>query len=130
MKRKETGFTLIEVLVVVVIIALLATFAWPAYQDHVRKARRSEGVELLNRVMQAQERYFTNNLTYTADLTDMGFASEENLPTDGGWYRVSAAACDGETIQACVQLTAAAQDDQGVDGDLGLNSRGEREGNW
>lgn len=130
MRPVQGGFTLIEVLVVVVIIALLATFAWPAYQDYVRQARRAEGIEMLNRLMQAQERYFTNNLSYTADLTDMGFSTASNLATERGWYLVSATPCTDETIQTCVQLTAVAQNDQTVDGDLGLNSQGRRSGSW
>ncbi len=123
------GFTLVELMIVVVIVTLLAAFAYPAYLEYARKARRSDGIEMLNRVMQAQERYFTNNLTYTTELTDMGFSVDAGLASEEGWYRVSATEC-GDGIDDCVELTAVAQGDQVADGDLSLDSRGRRGGNW
>lgn len=44
--KKWSGFTLLEIMVVIAIIGIMATFAIPAYQDYVVKARVMEGVEL------------------------------------------------------------------------------------
>ncbi|OZB35221.1 MAG: pilus assembly protein PilE, partial [Alishewanella sp. 34-51-39] len=44
---KQFGFTLIELMVVVAVIAILASIAFPAYQDSVRKSRRTEARDLL-----------------------------------------------------------------------------------
>ena len=55
MMRRESGFTLIELMIVVVIVAILAAVAYPSYQNSVQKGRRSDGMAKINEVMQAQE---------------------------------------------------------------------------
>jgi len=65
---KQFGFTLIELMVVVAIIAILASIAFPAYQDSVRKSRRTEARDLLLSAAQSLERQYTNTNSY-AGLT-------------------------------------------------------------
>lgn len=50
--RSQPGFTLIEIMVVAVIVAILATIAYPSYQSSIRKAKRSEGHAALMQLMQ------------------------------------------------------------------------------
>jgi len=69
------GFTLIELMVVVVIVAILVGIAYPAYVDQMRKTRRSEGKALLMELMSAEERHYTENGTYTTDFTQLGYSS-------------------------------------------------------
>jgi type IV pilus assembly protein PilE len=57
---------------VVVVIAILALIALPAYMDSVRKSRRADAVTLLNRVAQEQERWRANNPQYTTDRSASG----------------------------------------------------------
>ncbi len=61
---KQKGFTLIELMIVVAIIAILAAVAFPSYQDQVRKTRRSEAQADLMELASTVERYFTENNTY------------------------------------------------------------------
>ena len=63
------GFTLIELMIAVAIVAILAAIAYPSYQEHVLKTKRSEGKALLNRIAGEQERCFTARSQYTANLT-------------------------------------------------------------
>lgn len=124
--RRQMGFTLIELMIVVVIIGIIVAVAYPAYNDQVRKARRAEAKSALQQGINRQERHYTNNNTYTTDMTDLGYSADPFI-TDKGWYSVTAAACGGATIAQCVELTAVPQKDQTNDscGTLTFNSRGQ-----
>lgn len=62
------GFTLIELMIVVAVIALLAAVALPAYFDSIRKSRRADAINMMSQVAQAQERWRANNPTYSNDF--------------------------------------------------------------
>lgn len=69
MSGKESGFTLIELMVVVAIIALLAAIAYPSYTDHVRKTRYAQAKEGAMQVSTALERYVSQRVEYPSDLS-------------------------------------------------------------
>ena len=75
MKRLR-GFTLIELMIVVVVVAILAALAIPAWQRYVYRSRRPDGQELLIRIAQAEERYYTNYNSYAAKLSSLGYPSD------------------------------------------------------
>lgn len=58
------GFSLIEIMIVVVIIGVLAAIAYPSYNNHVVKTRRAAAAACLLERAQLLERYYTTNLTY------------------------------------------------------------------
>ena len=64
--KMEKGFTLIELMVVVVIIGVLASLAYPAYLDNVRATKRSAAQAELFKISASAERYFTENNTYVS----------------------------------------------------------------
>jgi len=72
--QRERGFTLLELMIVVVIIAILAAIAIPTFGRYAFRAHRVDGQELLLRVANAQERYYSTNNQY-GGLTDIGFDS-------------------------------------------------------
>jgi type IV pilus assembly protein PilE len=118
---KSSGFTLIELMIVIAIVAILAVIAVPAYNDSVTKARRADGMSALMDAMARQERFFTENNTYTTNLAQASISG--NSPE--GFYTLAAAAC-GAGIQSCVIVTATPTAAQAHDGPLTLNSRGQR----
>ncbi len=62
--NRAAGFTLIELMIVVVVIAILGAIAYPSYQDHVRKGRRAQAKADLVEYAQLAERYHTANNSY------------------------------------------------------------------
>ena len=63
-QRRQAGFTLIEMMIVVAIIAILAAVAYPSYQDSIRKSARADAQADLMELAQASERFFTLNNRY------------------------------------------------------------------
>ena len=84
MKRKtNSGFTLIEVVIVVGIIAIIAAFAYPGYKKQVNQTRRSDAHAALTTKVALQERWFTQSNSYTDDMNNLG-----GMPSDEGYYSV------------------------------------------
>ena len=69
--RRLQGFTLIEVMIVVAIIAILAAIALPSYQDSVRKSRRADALRVIGEIRMAQERWRADRPTY-GTLAEVG----------------------------------------------------------
>jgi type IV pilus assembly protein PilE len=84
MKRMR-GVTLMELMTVVSIIGILAAVAYPAYTEQARRGRRAAGIAMLQTVLQQSERFYSENNTYTTDLTQLGYTgtvySERNTHT-------------------------------------------------
>lgn len=88
MRTKETGFTLIELVIVMVIAAILAVIAIPGYQEYVMKARRTEAVTGLMETVSAREKFFLDNNAYPPTLNALS-AYGIGLYTDSGNYKLS-----------------------------------------
>lgn len=122
------GFSLIEILVVVAIIGIISSLAYPSYRDYLLKAGRGEGVSMLLQVMERQENHYRNNLTYESDLTVVGFTSP--VESETARYSIAASTCASGSIRRCVLLTASPQQKQAGDAPLWLDSRGNKSPNW
>jgi type IV pilus assembly protein PilE len=62
--RVQQGFTLIEILVVVAILGILATVAYPSYQDYITRGQITEGTSTLADMRVRMEQFFQDNRTY------------------------------------------------------------------
>jgi type IV pilus assembly protein PilE len=67
----ERGFTLIEVMIVVAIVGILATIAYPSYTEQVAKGRRSQARVQLLAAQQWMERFYSENYRYDKNSADV-----------------------------------------------------------
>jgi len=74
------GFTLIELMIALAVMAILAALAWPSLQEAVQKSRRADGMSALANIMQAQERWRANNPSYQATLAKLPGAEKAVSP--------------------------------------------------
>ena len=108
------GFTLIELMVVVAIVGILASVAYPSFMNQVRKSRRSDAVAALSAVQQAQERWRANNSSYATTPSLLTTALPNGLgltsTTSGTYYSIaiSTNSATGCTVASCYTATAAA----------------------
>ncbi|MDF1762268.1 MAG: type IV pilin protein [Oleibacter sp.] len=125
-KNKLKGFTLLELMIVVAIVSILATIAFPSYQSYVQKGNRADAISAMQAILDAQERFYLNNNTYTTDLDDPDPTIGLGFPNDAialANYNIAAAAC-GSGLTTCVEITATAIGDQVADGNLIMNTQG------
>jgi type IV pilus assembly protein PilE len=99
-QRRAAGFTLVELMIVIVIVAILASIAIPTYQSSVRKSRRTEVKTAVLDLAAREEKYFSLNNAYTNSPANLGYASAgagTTFPVSTGTYY---------TISACPSATA------------------------
>lgn len=77
--QRPLGFTLIELMITVAIVAILATIAFPSYQRAIAKSDRSIAISDINEISQALERYFTYNRVYSNDFGDLNMGSNNTF---------------------------------------------------
>ncbi len=85
--RRKLGFSLIEIMVVVVIIGLLASVAIPMFRNFVYKARRVEGMMGLRQLFQLQTSFYSEKGAYSDSFADLGFSIENGQPQMDGSYQ-------------------------------------------
>jgi type IV pilus assembly protein PilE len=76
---QHRGFTLIDVLITVAIVAILATIAYPAYQDAVRKSNRAAAESHLSDIAQRQQQFLLDQRAFAADLTTLGVTTPASV---------------------------------------------------
>jgi type IV pilus assembly protein PilE len=151
--RRQNGFTLIEVMIVVAIVGILAAVAYPAYKQSILKGKRAQGRTALAELLQQQERFMTQRNCYLAFTTnattgaatavapasDCGFTTPTTVPfkTFSGdsltkaAYVLSANACTiGGTalsMKDCVQLVATPKEADSEVGNLRITTTGSKD---
>lgn len=108
MRAPRPGFTLIELMIVIVVAAVLAAIALPSYRKSVYKSRRSDAMSALATMQQAQERWRGNNPQYQDTLAKLTGATAAS--SAAGYYALSIVAnsvsASGYTLQASAIATA------------------------
>lgn len=94
MKNRQTGFTLIELMIVVAIVGILASVAMPAYQSYSVRAQVSEGLNIAGPVQSSIAEFYYNNGGFPTDNADAGLA----LPAEFSGSYVSGISINGADV--------------------------------
>ncbi|WPH20438.1 type IV pilin protein [Variovorax paradoxus] len=129
-RRGSSGFTLIEVMIVVAIIGILASIAIPAYNDYVRRGQLPEAFNTLSEYRVKMEQYYQDNRKYgTTDCADASSASGWNtFPTTVKYFTFTCAldTATGDTAKQSYTITATGASSQAVGHVYTINERGQR----
>ncbi|HEX8010172.1 MAG TPA: type IV pilin protein [Casimicrobiaceae bacterium] len=107
---RRRGFTLLEVMIVVAIVALLAAIALPLYTQQLRRSARAEAQSFLTSAASSQQQFLIDRRSYAASLAALNATPPADLT---GKYTFTVAAADGPP--PTFTLTATATGDQAND---------------
>lgn len=126
-KKSLFGFTLVELMVAVAIVAILAALGLPAYTSYVARARRAEGKAALVDLAARMERFYSQNNAYTTATVAAGVPTTDVLTTaatEEGWYTLSITAQGATNYTLQAAPNGAQATDDATCGNLTLNNLG------
>lgn len=122
-RKTSKGFTLIELMIAVIIIAVLAAISYPAYINYTVNTRRAAATACLTEMAQFMERHYTTNMSYVGGDTLIPETScERELAVHYTFSFPAAATANAYNVTAVPQGQQASRDTKC--GTLGLNQSG------
>ncbi len=122
--NSERGFTLVELMITLVILAILVAFALPSYTAHAQKSRRTDGTAALSRATMVMESCRSDLATYSGCTGRVATTSDEShytiavtVAADGATYALVATATGVQAEDTrCTTLTLNSQGTRGYTG--------------
>lgn len=112
MHARQRGLTLVELMVVVAVMAIIATIAYPLYTNQVQKSRRADAKIAVETVAMAQERFYTINGSYSASLGSLQVSTDiQGGDSDQGYYTIATTGGQAFAVTATRSATGQQQGD-------------------
>lgn len=128
-RRPGRGFTLVELMITVAIVAILAAVALPSYSQYMRKARRGDAQSFMSEVAARQQHFLLDRRAYSASITDapaaggLGMTIPSNV---SGFYTVTISATGNLPPSFTVRAVPTGAQAQDTCGTLTLNQAGQK----
>ncbi|WP_347881010.1 type IV pilin protein [Pseudomonas sp. LA21] len=119
--RRNSGFTLIELMITVAIVAILAAVAYPSYKQYVIRANRSEAQAYLMDIAQRQQQYLMDARAYADSDTTLGASQPSRVAAN---YTITITVGSGLPPSFTAKAAPKSGTMQAGDGDLSINQAG------
>ena len=129
MHSKTQGFTLIELMIVIAILGIILAFAWPSYQENVRKSRRAEGTVNLLELADRLERFYSDQGTYAGATLGPAEADVFVALTENGYYNLAITVQDNVSFTVTAAPTTKGKQNNDTCGTFTLTSTGQTSAN-
>ncbi len=101
MKLKQTGFTLLEAMIVIAILGILAALSYPSYQQYMIRTHRTDAKTFLMHIAAQQQRFFSNNNQYATSIAALGAAASSEyynygIAINNGQFTLTATPTGGQ----------------------------------
>ena len=128
MRGKNSGITLIELMIVIVVVAILGAIGTSSYRSYLIRANRTEAKEALLRVQVAQEKFYLQNNRYANGVAELAAAPPQGLGipanTPRGYYTIGLVGT--ATTYTATATAAGGQAQDAKCNALGINETGQR----
>jgi len=122
--HRQQGITLIELMIVVVILGVIAAFAYPSYTAYVIRTNRSAAMSYMTEIAAKQEEFVLDARRYAGSIASLGISTPSDVAK---FYTVTVTAFNASTpVAYSVVATPLSSSMQAADGTLTLRSSGEK----